>query len=73
MLFTKKTEKIPKKALEAGHKILEHITDKDGNISVEHRKEAHFMINVVTWIDDDKYRNELTAVCTGNNIRIASQ
>ncbi len=30
------------------------------------------MINVVTWIDDDKYRNELTAVCAGNNIRIVA-
>lgn len=28
------------------------------------------MINVVTWIDDDKYRPELSAVCAGKGIRI---
>ncbi len=30
------------------------------------------MINVVTWLDNDKYRNELSAVCAGNGIRIVA-
>ena len=30
------------------------------------------MINVVTWLDNNKYHNELTAVCAGNGIRIVA-
>lgn len=30
------------------------------------------MINVVTWLDSNKYRNEISAVCAGNGIRIVA-
>ena len=30
------------------------------------------MINVVTWLDGNKYRNEISAVCAGNGIRIVA-
>ncbi len=30
------------------------------------------MINVVTWLDNNKYRAELSAVCAGNGIRIVA-
>ena len=30
------------------------------------------MINVVTWLDDAKYKNELAAACAGNDIRIVA-
>ena len=30
------------------------------------------MINVVTWLDSNKYRSEISAVCAGNGIRIVA-
>ena len=30
------------------------------------------MINIVTWLDNNKYRDELSAVCAGNGIRIVA-
>lgn len=30
------------------------------------------MINVVAWLDSNKYRNEISAVCAGNGIRIVA-
>ena len=30
------------------------------------------MINIVTWFESNKYRNELFAVCAGNGIRIVA-
>ncbi len=30
------------------------------------------MINVVTWLDSNRYRNEISAVCAGNGIRIVA-
>ena len=30
------------------------------------------MINVVTWLGSNKYRNELSAACAGNGIRIVA-
>ena len=30
------------------------------------------MINVVTWLDDAKYKNELATACAGNDIRIVA-